>query len=361
MKEILLTSDMLQEVKTDVPETLDGALDPEWLSTALAHVSGGAKVASVELAEIVKAMAAKVRVAVTFEGKPDKVYRLCIKGFLDHDLGAGAGGVTTLRESDFYAQIAPRITMTTPPCVSLVTDRNARRCILIMSDMIAAGVHFYNALEPLTVDQVSETLDQLARLHANPQLLEGRDWIPCRLRDIATRAEEHITWERIQELMHDERRADLPDRTVDAELLKAGLAALNARQADLPQTVLHGDVHPGNVYRTAEGGMGFTDWQLVHRGNWSLDVAYHIASVLPVDVAEKSERQLLNHYLDALKSHGGDAPDGDSAWEEYRCAPVYGYYHWAITQRVLPPITHQAFLRLGSSVTRHESYQRLGL
>jgi len=360
MQEIEITSNMLEEVNAEVPETLEGALDQEWLSVALAHLSGGAKVATVELAEIVKAMAAKVRIAVTFEGMPDKVFRLCIKGFLDHDLAPGAGGITTLRESDFYAQIAPEITMTTPPCVSLVTDRGANRCILIMSDMIAAGVHFYNALEPLTVDQVAETLDQLARLHSKPELLQGRSWIPCRLDDIATR-EEFLTWERIQELMHDDRRGNLPDRTVDASLLKKGLDVLNKRQANLSHTLLHGDVHPGNVYRTAEGRLGFTDWQLVHRGNWSLDVAYHIASVLPVEVAEKEERRLLNHYLNALKRHGGDVPDQESAWEEYRCAPVYGYYHWAITQRVLPPITHQAFLRLGSAVTRHESYNLLGL
>jgi len=360
VKEIEITSDMLLEVNAEVPDTLEGALDPEWLSTALAHISGGAKVASVELADIVKAMAAKVRVAVTFEGMPDQVYRICIKGFLDHDLAPGAGGVTTLRESDFYAQIAPQISMTTPPCVALVTDRVANRCILVMSDMIAAGVHFYDALEPLTVDQVAETLDQLARLHSKAGLLEGRSWIPCRLHDIAT-GEGFITWERIQELMHDERRADLPDRTVDANLLKQGLAALDARQCNMSQTILHGDVHPGNVYRTAAGRMGFTDWQLVHRGNWSLDVAYHIASVLPVNVAEKEERYLLNHYLGALQSHGGEAIDEESAWEEYRCAPVYGYYHWAITQRVHPPITHQAFGRLGSAVTRHESYKLLGL
>ena len=360
MHDVEITRDMLQEVEAEVPETLEGALEPEWLSKALAHLSGGAKVASVELADIVKAMAAKVRVAVTFEGAPDKVYRLCIKGFLDHDLGSGAGGLTTLRESDFYAEIAPHITMETPPCVSLVTDRENCRGILIMADMIAAGVHFYNALEPLTVDQTAATLDQLARLHARSELLEGRDWIPSRLNDIAA-GEGFLTWEQIQGLMLDERRGDLPDRTLDAGLLKRGLEALDAHHANLPRTVLHGDVHPGNVYRTADGTLGFTDWQLVHRGNWSLDVSYHIASVLPVETAEKEERQLLDHYLEALQRHGGDAPDRETAWEEYRRAPIYGYYHWCITQRVHPPITHQAFLRLGSAVTRHDSYKLLGL
>lgn len=359
-QEIEITRAMIREVAGPVPETMEGALDPAWLSMALAHVSGGRAVASVELAEVIKAMAAKVRVAVTFEGQPDEVYRLCIKGFLDHDLGANAGGITTLRESDFYTRVAPHISMRTPPCAAVVADREAVRCIIIMADMIAAGVHFYNALEPLTVDQVAETLDQLARLHAGPNLLEGNDWIPCRIENLATR-ESIIPWQVIQELMHDERRADLPDRTLDARLLKRGMEVLAEINASLPPTILHGDVHPGNVYCTAEGRLGFTDWQLVQRGHWALDVAYHIASVLPVEVAEKEERHLLDHYLDAVKQHGGTAPDRESAWTAYRRSPVYGFYHWAITRRVHPPITHQAFKRLGEAVTRHDSYALLGL
>lgn len=360
MKEMPITQTMLREVEAEVPETLDGALDPTWLSRALAHLANGSPVARVELADVVKAMASKVRIAVVFQNQPDAVYRLCLKGFLDHDLGAGAGGISTLRESDFYARIAPQLSMRTPPCAAIVTDRGANRCILVMQDMIAAGVHFYNALEPLTVDQTAETLDQLARLHAKPELLAANAWLPCRLEELTTR-KPHITWERTQELMHDERRGDLPESTLDARLLKRGLEVLAERNRQLPQSVLHGDCHPGNVYRTADHRLGFTDWQLVQRGHWALDVAYHIGSVLPVEVAEREERHLLQHYLDALRGHGGEAPDFDTAWLEYRRAPVYGFYHWAITQRVDPPITRQAFQRLGAAVTRHESYKLLGL
>ncbi|HEY8386606.1 MAG TPA: phosphotransferase [Porticoccaceae bacterium] len=359
-QDVEITQSMLQEVVAPVPETMEGALDPQWLSRVLAHLSGGRPVSSVELADVVKAMAAKVRVALTFEGEPDKVYRLCIKGFLDFDLGADAGGITTLREADFYTRVAPCITMRTPPCAASVTDRAARRCVLIMSDMIAAGVHFYNALEPLTLDQVAETLDQLARLHAKSELLRQNDWIPSRI-DELTNQPPHISWEKIQALMHDDRRCGLPDRSVDARLLQQGMNVLAQENKRLPHTILHGDCHPGNVYSTAEGRMGFTDWQLVHRGHWALDVSYHIASVLPVDVAEQEERHLLDHYLEARRRHGSEAEDREAAWLAYRRSPIYGFYHWAITQRVHPPITRQAFSRLGAAVTRHDTYSLLGL
>jgi len=348
------------EVNINVPDTLEAVLDPNWLAQALSPISGGAKVASVELTELVKAMAAKVRVAVRFENQPEVLHALCIKGFLDHDMGPGTGGVTTLREADFYIQLAPQISMLTPPCHAVIADREKNLCIFVMEDMIAAGCHFYNALEPFSVDQVAETLDQLARLHAATALLEKTPWIPNRMRALADRGG-NLTIERMQELMHDARRADLPARTLDAALLMEGIKALADWNDTVPQTLLHGDCHPGNVYRTADGKLGFTDWQLIQKGNWALDVSYHIASVLPVELAEQEERNLLQHYLSALKKHGGENLSFDAAWELYKVAHILGFYQWAITQRVLPPITNQAFYRLGCAVTRHESYKILGL
>ena len=46
VQEIEITQSMLQEVTAPVPETMEGALDPEWLSLVLAHLSNGRKVAS---------------------------------------------------------------------------------------------------------------------------------------------------------------------------------------------------------------------------------------------------------------------------------------------------------------------------
>lgn len=347
------------EINADIPDTLEHALDPAWLCVALAPLSGGRAVTAVELAEVVKAMAAKVRVEVRFDGDLPPL-QLCIKGFLDHDLGANAGGITTLREADFYLKIAPEISMEVPSCLVVVADRPTFRCVFVMEDMIAAGAHFYNALEPLTVEQVAETLDQLARLHAASHLLPHNDWIPFRIGALAAHGG-HLGVERMQELMHDERRASLPDETLDAARLMRGIKALAQLNTVSSQTVLHGDVHPGNVYRWTNGRLGFTDWQCIQHGNWSLDVVYHIASVLPVDVAEREERRLLDHYIDRLRAHGGEELKREEAWLAYRSAPIYGYYQWAITQRVLPAITHQAFLRLGEAVTRHQSYRLLGV
>lgn len=340
----------------DVPDTLEHALDPTWLTQALAPVTGGARVTSVETAEIIKTMASKVRVVVTFDGAPPA--HLCLKAFLGSDEIAVGGGATTLREANFYTHIAPQISMRVPGCVSVVATPERQRCLLIMNDMVVAGAHFCSALEPFSLEQTAHTLDQIARLHAGSALLRVNDWIPRRLQWIADT--EMFPAEMIQPLMHDARRGALPERTLDAKLLLKAMRALAERNASLPQTLLHGDCHAGNVYLTAEGP-GFTDWQLIQTGNWAQDVAYHIAAVLPAETAAREERALLDHYLDARRKHGGDAPAAESAWEDYRCAQVYGYYHWAITRRVDPAITAEAFQRLGAGVTRHETYSLLGL
>jgi len=346
------------ETSIEVPETLEAALDLDWLTRALAPVSGNARVIDVAVSGMVRTMASKVRIAVTFDSDPKQLHHYCLKAFLGPDVSSGAGGATTLLEADFYREIAPQLTMRTPQVWAIVTDRVRSRGLLIMSDMIEAGVHFCDALESFSADQVAETLDQIARLHAKSALLENYPWIRSRVQRLADTVPFSAEW--IQPKMHDERRGALSDRTLDAGNLIAGIEALAKRNASLPQTMLHGDCHPGNVYWTAEGP-GFTDFQLLQRGNWALDVAYHLSSMLPTEVAEREERRLLDHYLSSLRGHGGIAPDPESAWDDYRAAQVYGYYHWAITTRVDPAITHVAFRRLGAGVERHDTYRRLGL
>jgi aminoglycoside phosphotransferase (APT) family kinase protein len=341
-----------------VPATLVEALDAEWLARALSQFSCNDAIRSVEVMEVIKTMASKVRITVTFERDPAKQHHLCLKGFLDDATNEQLGGITTMREAEFYRQIAPFIGMRTPSCAAVVVDAAAKRAILVMADLIAAGAHFCSVLEPMSIDIVAQTLEQMAQLHSRPELLQGKDWIPSRIETISKRQAFPI--ERLQALMHDDRAGSLPDRTLDANLLVAGLQQLAARCTSRAQTLLHGDCHAGNIYLSSEGP-GFTDWQLIQRGCWALDVSYHIACMLPEEIAELEERALFEHYLKCLRAHGGPVLNADEAWEDYRCAQIYGYYHWAITTRVDPAITCRVFQRLGAAVTRHDSYRLLGL
>ncbi|HMO67713.1 MAG TPA: aminoglycoside phosphotransferase family protein, partial [Novosphingobium sp.] len=65
-----------------VATTLEQAIDPRWLSGALAGVSGGRAVEAVEVVEVLRTMATKVRFTVRFAGD-DAVHAFCLKSFLD--------------------------------------------------------------------------------------------------------------------------------------------------------------------------------------------------------------------------------------------------------------------------------------
>ncbi|MCE7795434.1 aminoglycoside phosphotransferase family protein [Sphingobium sufflavum] len=339
----------------DVPATLEEAIHPDWLTAALTPLSGGAPVESVELAEVIRTMASKVRIRVRFRGDAT-LHDYCLKAFLGEP-GLG-GGQTTIREGRFYTDIAPHTTMRLPHVPAVILDEEKGQGILIMEDMIAAGARFCSALEPFTVELAQQSLDQLARLHSRPDIAARTDWLPTRIDVIANKP--HFAPEKQQELLDHPRNAGLPDRTRSGALLHAGMKALSARNAARPRTLLHGDCHAGNLF-LIDGAPGFTDWQLVQRGHWAMDVAYHLCAVLPVEMAERHERDLLDSYLASVREHGGEAPDRDAAWEDYRAAQIYGFYHWAITTRVDPAIIAIFMERLGAGVTRHDSYTVLGL
>ena len=336
---------------TTVAGTLDQALAPEWLSQAL-----GRRIVRVEMTELIRTVATKVRfVATPDDGEP---MALCLKGLLDADPMTARGGPTMVREADFYGLVAPHVAVRVPSLVTSVIDREARQAVVIMRDLIAGGATFCSALDPFTVDEVAASLEQLAALHAGRHLLTDRPWITRRIDDFANAP--HLDAGALQTLLDDPRGDGLPDPVRNAARLLAALRPLAERDRARPQFLIHGDCHAGNLFRSAEG-TGLIDWQLLQCGGWALDIAYHINAALPVALAEAEERRLLDHYCATMAAAGHAMPDRDTAWREYREATVYGYYLWAITRRVDPPIIHAFTARLGAAVTRHDSFGLLGL
>ncbi|MBB4860219.1 aminoglycoside phosphotransferase (APT) family kinase protein [Novosphingobium chloroacetimidivorans] len=344
-----------------VPKTLVAALDPAWLSQALADVSGGKPVEAVEQVEFIRTVATKVRFKVTYQGGETGSY--CIKGLLDVDEATARGGPTCVLEADFYCKVAPTVPeLTVPVCVSAIIDREGQQAVYIMRDLVADGAQLGSALQPFTADEAVLSLAELAKLHASSGFLDGSAWIRPRAADLAGMT--YITTETIQELLDGPRGVNLSPQVRNASRLRDAMKALAARDGKRPQYMIHGDAHAGNSYRVGEGGQrraGLIDWQLLQRGGWALDIAYHLNAVLPTEVAEIEERRLLREYLAMARGRGLDMPEDEDAWAQYREAVIYGYYLWAITRRVDPAIMVQFTDRLGKAVTRHESHQLLGV
>ena len=205
------------------------------------------------------------------------------------------GGSTCVLEGDYYLKLAPQLDVQVPEAVAVVTDREARQSVLIMRDLIAAGGRFCSALEDFTVDDAASSLAQIAKLHAGSGLLATTPWVTPRIASLGRMP--HMTAEVLQGLLDGPRGDNLAPAVRSGARLIAGMQALGDKDATRPQFLVHGDAHAGNIFRKSEGS-GLIDWQVLQSAGWAVDVAYHLCAVLPVELAEKEERNLLGHYLD---------------------------------------------------------------
>src|SRR6202022_2196180 len=63
-----------------------------------------------------------------------------------------------------------------------------------------------------------------------------------------------------------------------------------------PNTVMHGDAHPGNVY-FRDGEAGLLDWQAVRRGHPGRELAYTLITSMTTANRQACERDLLARRL----------------------------------------------------------------
>jgi aminoglycoside phosphotransferase (APT) family kinase protein len=135
-------------------------------------------------------------------------------------------------------------------------------------------------------------------------------------------------------------------------------ADLRKRHRFVYLCVIHGDPHVGNVVLDGSGQPLIIDWQTVQRGAWYVDVGYHLASALTVSDRRRTERDLLRHYLGELAARGIDVPSFDDAFAATRHGILHGFYMWAITIHVAPPIIAALLHRLGTAVADHNALER---
>ncbi len=97
------------------------------------------------------------------------------------------------------------------------------------------------------------------------------------------------------------------------------------------QTLLHGDPHIGNTYVLPNDEVGFLDWQMARRGNWSLDLGYFLQGALTIEDRRHGERDLLAEYRGALDLPADELPSADEVWLRYRASVAHGLAIWMAT------------------------------
>ncbi|MDO8703328.1 MAG: phosphotransferase [Sulfuricaulis sp.] len=292
---------------------------PLWLTQALANSFPGVTVATAERDKDRFGTAASARFKLSYSDRaghadlPSSVY---VKGGFD-DTWRKRVWQALHQEVRFYAEIASDITLNIPKCYFYGLN-DAPQGVLVLEDLTQRGVRFGLNLAPATADNVAAVLEQVARMHAqwweSPRLAPYTSWgEPQRVYLKWLYRPKH--WEELAARKHGELITQALGNSATAiRSLEKLWEIMDAK----PKTLLHGDLHGGNIFYEQDGRPGFLDWQLVFAGNYMHDMAWIIVTGLDVAQRRKHEQDLVRHYLAALKAHRGEAPSFDEAWLAYR-------------------------------------------
>jgi hypothetical protein len=342
-----------------IPDSLQEVLSPEWLSAALDHRFPGIRVRSVTRGHVTSRVSVNAQFRIECDGDlpAGLPADLCVKGYFtdcsDTALQSRAAGEP---EANFYRELAGGLGVRTLPCFYAEVDPVTHHGVIITEDVVARGATFLDALSPYSVDQAALSLEQFAILH-------GRTWASTRLSKpwLDPRLEHTFRARGLKEIRGNFEGpigAGVPEDVRDPERLVETIRGLSPLlSAADPCCLLHGDAHVGNIFLDAAGDPCLLDWQLVQRGPWFVDVGYHIGCAVGVGDRRQNERDLLAHYLERLKVEGGQPPPWDEAWRRIAVGMLYGFFLWAITLKVRPPVTTAMLERLGAAVADHDAYE----
>jgi hypothetical protein len=322
----------MQRVATDavigrmrsLPRTISG-LDAPSLSTIM-----GRRVTSVSVIGGDAGTSSRARLALTGEDVPASVF---VKMPAETVATRLMGELGRLAQTEvlFYRELSPQLTGV-PAAYGSAFDSLTGRFVLVLEDLAVDACEFPDTLHPLDKDQASMIMELLARLHATfwerlpPTGSSGPlGWVYSASGDhtsLLTGSLLNTSARRLAE------RTSIP--VEEGRFIIDNYRAVAKVIDRQPNTVMHGDAHPGNVY-FRNGEAGLLDWQAVRRGHPGRELAYTLITSMTTADRQACERDLLATYRDALAAGGGPELDPDELWLRYRQGSLYAYVAPLIT------------------------------
>lgn len=319
----------MTSIELAVPKDWD-EITPDWMTSALAARHPGVEVET-----------------VTVELRDDGTNRRARLG-LKYSAGSGPASVFVKAADPAHKDLIrltsgmfhePRLfqsgvdlPLEHPVVYAALIDEADYDFVLVMEDLTARGADPRDATRPMTVEQVATGVQGLGRLH-------GRFWGRRVLEHPALGwLEPFLAWDGMQAAplpealnrLGSDAPAEVMSLTIEGlieDIWKPYICSLSVG----PQTLLHGDPHIGNTYLLPNGEVGFLDWQVTRRGNWSLDLGYFLQGALTVEDRRHSERQLLEEYRGALGLPSDELPSMQEIWLRYRASVAHGLTLWLCT------------------------------
>jgi len=254
--------------------------------------------------------------------------RSVIAKFSAADAGQRAHGLRQglyEREVRFYQELAGLVILSTPRCYHSDIDLETGAHILILEDLGPADGDARQ--RGCTGEEASLVVREMARFHAGwwqrPEL--GRlPWIPNldQMHDFAAMQKGFTgTIDRVRRTT----TSRLPPGLLRlAERASPRLRALaNALYFEAPQTLVHFDLQRDNLYfRRSRNDLGVTviDWQLMTRGNGTIDMAQFLGENLDSTISSYQVKTLLATYHNGLLANGIDDYPFETCLADFRSA-----------------------------------------
>jgi Ecdysteroid kinase-like family len=197
------------------------------------------------------------------------------------------------------------------------------RFLILLDDIVAGGARPYALADRCDIAHARGLIDTFAALHSqfwtSPRFDRDLTWV----RKWSRRPGYRVLKQFYARGRAGALKLDRPEVTT---AVREVAAVLDRYPDDYyrefetgPLTLLHGDSHLGNTYRTADGRSGLLDWQVVWQGPGLREVSYWVTTGLEPDLRRAHERELLERYLEGLRAGGvSEVPDFDAAFQRYR-------------------------------------------
>lgn len=261
----------------------------------------------------------------------------------DPNQGGSGSGQLYANEVNVYTQLRPADFLESPVTLGGQYDPETKTFMLLLEDLRDRDAVFATMKMKTSIARMRSLIDQLSSLHARyweqPEFGRSFSWLEDHTRgaihDLFTspRVKGFVEYQVAAEQYKQEMLERL--RVTPTDLFEQ-FQRVQAHQADLQQTICHGDMHIGNTYILADEKGGLLDWQLTSRGYGMHDISYIMVTGLSIADRREHERDLLKYYREQLLAKGVQQPPSlDEMWLEYRRAMVWNVYiGWLITPTV---------------------------
>lgn len=213
-------------------------------------------------------------------------------------------------ETNFFNNIRPLIEIEAPVSLFANIDLDSLNAIVIMEDM-AEQVEFCDHTTEVSLQRAESQMRLLANFHgafyASPEMQQRTGSVQTLEQFFQKTETAYEASAARNKGIHAAKHVVPKGLYARADEIEAATVLAFMSHTNLPQTLLHNDVHLKNWYIAANGEMGLADWQVLVRGNGARDLAYTISTSLTVANRRTWETRLIESYLENLEEAGAPA------------------------------------------------------